>query len=58
MFDKWTELLNLLNLYNEGVFNLDMNKIGDRTVSYFENGDISESQYDFITSIIMDLQLV
>ncbi|GEM_PF-1963678 len=58
MFDKWTEILNLLNLYTEGVFNLDINKIGDRTICYFENGDISESQYDFITSIIMELQLV
>ena len=58
MFDKWNEILNLLNLYIEGVFNLDINKIGDRTISYFENGEISESQYDFITSIIMDLQLV
>ncbi len=37
MFDKWTEILNLLNLYTEGVFNLDI---------------------DFITSIIMELQLV
>ncbi len=58
MFDKWTEILNLLNLYTEGVFNLDINKIGDRTINYFENGAISESQYDFITSIIMELQLV
>lgn len=58
MFDKWTEILNLLHLYNEGDFCLDINKIGDRIVTYFKNGEISESQYTFITDIIMDLSSV
>lgn len=56
---KFKEIKSLIREYadyNEGYNGPSIEEIGDRAYQYYEEGQLSSSQYDYVSSLIDDLE--
>lgn len=53
--DKYGELLSLIEEIIENDTNVSIEELEERTYTYYDEGDISPSQYDHVMRLIEDL---